>query len=140
MNKTEQIFNLSAPFDNPYQSPRTKILFVCSAGLLRSPTGAAVGIQRGYNTRSCGTLQCALIPLSVNLIEWAEFIVFVNKENYTDAIRNFEAVGYDEDINKKKIILSIPDSYNAFDPTLVRLFNEFFDEWESNAAKPSNLP
>lgn len=47
MNKTQQIFNLTAPYDNPYQSNRTRILFVCSAGLLRSPTGAAVGSARG---------------------------------------------------------------------------------------------
>ncbi len=132
MTKTQQIFKLSAPYDNPYQGNATRLLFVCSAGLLRSPTGAAVGIKRGYNTRSCGSdASYALIPLSVNLIEWANHIVFVNHENYLQSITDFEAVGYDEDIKSKAIVLNIPDNYDAFSPMLVQKFNDWFDKWES---------
>ena len=40
---------------NPFQGEAKKVLCVCSAGLLRSPT-AAIILQRdyGFNTRSCG--------------------------------------------------------------------------------------
>ena len=54
---TNKIFLLNAPYDNPYQGDRRRILFVCSAGLLRSPTGAHVGSVRGYNTRAAGSNQ-----------------------------------------------------------------------------------
>lgn len=129
-NLTQKIFLLTAPYDNQYQSIRTRLLFVCSAGMLRSPTGAHVGSLRGYNTRSCGSSEYALIPLSVNLIEWAEVIVFVNVENYDEAEKTFEPVGYVEDLMQKSVILEIPDNYEAFHPTLIRLFNEFFDKFE----------
>jgi predicted protein tyrosine phosphatase len=132
LNKTQQIFNLTAPYDNPYQGSTTRLLFVCSVGLLRSPTGAAVGIKRGYNTRSCGSdASYALIPLSVNLIEWADYIVFVNQENFNHAVKDFEAVGYDANIKSKAIVLDIPDQYDAFNPVLVQKFNDWFDQWES---------
>lgn len=130
-NKTEQIFLLSAPYNNPYQGDATRILFVCSAGLLRSPTGAAVGVKRGYNTRSCGSANYALIPLSVNLIKWANHIVFVNQINYHQSIKDFKKVGYDEIIKSKAIVLDIPDRYDAFSPFLIEKFNEWFDKWEN---------
>lgn len=133
MNKTNQIFNLTAPYANPYQGNRTRILFVCSVGLLRSPTAAAIGIRRGYNTRSCGSdTSCALIPLSVNLIEWAEVIVFVNAENYQQSLKEFANTGYEEDIKTKSVIMNIPDNYEAFSPHLTRIIEAWFDKWESS--------
>lgn len=127
----DKIFQLSAPYDNPYQGNRTRMLFVCSAGLLRSPTGAHVGTLRGYNTRAAGSNQkYALVPLSVNLIEWASHIVFVNRENFIEAQDTFEAVGYADDIKAKSWVLDIPDRYEAFHPTLITSFNAWFDEFE----------
>lgn len=134
-NLTNAIFSANAPFMNPYQGNKTRLLFVCSAGLLRSPTGAAVGVQRGYNTRSCGShMEYALIPLSANLIEWAESIIFVNIENFDRAMATFKGTGYEEDIQKKAIVLSIPDTYEAFHPSLMRIFNDWFDTWEADCA------
>jgi hypothetical protein len=57
------------------------ILFVCSAGLLRSATAANIFAKRGWNTRSCGSMDYALIPISVNLIYWADKIYFMSKVN-----------------------------------------------------------
>lgn len=121
MSMTARIFELSAPYDNPYQSDRPRWLFVCSAGLLRSPTGAAIATELGVNARSCGSSNYALIPLSVNLIMWAQKIFFVNKENYMEAKLTFEDVGYVEDIEPKAIILDIPDIYEAYDPKLCEI-------------------
>lgn len=133
MNKTSKIFELNAPYNNPYQSNRPKLLFVCSVGMLRSPTAAAVGVQRGYNTRAVGSdVSCALIPLSVNLIEWADHIFFMTMENWDQAVETFEAVGYLQDLKEKSTILGINDSYDAFDPTLIRIINDWFDNWEEN--------
>ena len=132
-NLTNKIFQLSTPYDNPYQGNATRLLFVCSAGLLRSPTGAAVAVKRGYNARSCGShMEYALIPLSVNLIEWAQKIIFVQKENFEKAVATFKNTGYEEDIQHKGIILDIPDRYDAFSPVLVWHFEEWFNQWEAS--------
>lgn len=130
----QKIFALTAPYSNPYQGIRTRILFVCSAGLLRSPTGAHVGTLRGYNTRSAGSSAYALIPLSVNLISWAEHIVFVNPDNYNEALEVFELVGYNDDIERKSIVLDIPDRYEAFSPQLIQIWNDWFDKFEAKKA------
>lgn len=134
MNKTytDIMFENDCPWDNPYQGIRTRILFVCSAGLLRSPTGAAVASARGYNARACGSdFHYALIPFNLNLLQWAEFVVFVNAENYLqvkqDIRDNLWARGC---LEKKKIILDIPDQYEAFHPRLMQIFNDWFDEFE----------
>ena len=67
---------------NPYQGSFKKILTVCSAGLLRSATLQNYLIKNyDCNVRNCGTSESfALIPLSEALYEWADWIVFVNKE------------------------------------------------------------
>ena len=57
--KTEEIFELSAPYNNPYQGTDKKLLFVCSAGLLRSATAANLFAKKGYNTRGCGSAEYA---------------------------------------------------------------------------------
>lgn len=121
---TAKIFELSAPYNNPYQSSRKRWLFVCSAGLLRSPTGAAVATEMGVNARSCGSSSYALIPLSVNLIMWAQKIFFVNKENYIDAKIEFEGSAYEYDLDEKAVVLDILDIYHAYDPKLVAMFQE----------------
>lgn len=135
MTKTDKIFELTAPYDNPYQSIRTKLLFVCSAGMLRSPTGAMVGLQRGYNTRSCGALvDRALIPLSANLIAWAEFIVFVDKDSYSEARQVFGSTAMWDQLQGKSIVLNIYDCYDAFDRQLIAKFNDWFNDWEMESS------
>lgn len=121
MTYTEKIFELGCPFDNEYQGPAKRLLFVCSAGLLRSPTCADVGTSLGFNTRACGSHQeYALIPLSVNLIMWANKIIFVNEENEYRALEVFEPVGYAEGIKAKSIVWDIEDTFNRGDPKLVK--------------------
>jgi predicted protein tyrosine phosphatase len=122
--KNDAIFKTSAPYNNPYQTDRPRWLFVCSAGLLRSPTGAALAIQRGINARSCGSnFNYALIPCSANLINWADKIVFVNRENLWNLEDNFLGHAYLlEQIESKQIVLNIPDNYEYMDPELVGFF------------------
>lgn len=126
---TAKIFELSAPYDNPYQSVRPRWLFVCSAGLLRSPTGAAIATELGVNARSCGSSNYALIPLSVNLIMWAQKIFFVSRENHAEAQKTFESSGYTEDIDSKAVVLDIPDIYEAYDPELCKIFRNELSQY-----------
>lgn len=122
--KNAAIFDTNAPYSNPYQGTAPRWLFVCSAGLLRSPTGAALAVQRGINARSCGSnFNYALVPCSANLINWADKIVFVNRENLWQLEDNF--LGHKdllEQIERKQIVLDIPDNYEYMDPQLVQLF------------------
>jgi len=121
--KNAAIFQTNAPYNNPYQSSAPRWLFVCSAGLLRSPTGAALANQRGINARSCGSnFNYALIPCSANLINWADKIIFVNRENLWLLEDNF--AGHRElleQIEQKQVVLNIPDSYEYMDPELKQL-------------------
>lgn len=124
---TEQIFKLDAPYDNPYQGDYDRCLFVCSAGILRSATAAAVAIKKGINSRSCGSKEYALIPLSANLIMWAEGIYFVNIENYHDALATFgdENYLYKKLIDRTKThIWNIPDNYEYMQPDLVSILDK----------------
>ena len=127
--KNAAIFNTSAPYANEYQGQSPRWLFVCSAGLLRSPTGAAMAIKRGINARSCGSnFNFALIPCSANLINWAEKIIFVNGENLWQLEDNF--LGHKdllEQIEQKQIVLNIPDNFEYMDAELQNFFeNELF--------------
>lgn len=126
---TSKIFNANAPFGNSYQGDGLKIVFVCSVGMLRSPTFADVAnsMNGKFNARSCGSSSVALIPLSVNLITWADKIVFMNRENKDEAIKTFEAVGYDEDINMKAIVAGVDDDFPRNDPKLIRIAKNFLE-------------
>jgi predicted protein tyrosine phosphatase len=122
--KNAAIFNTTAPYSNPYQGNTPRWLFVCSAGLLRSPTGAALAVKHGINSRSCGSnFNYALVPCSANLINWAEKIIFVNPENLFQLEDNFIAhKDLLDQIEQKKIVLSIPDSYEYMAPELQSFF------------------
>ena len=123
--KTQQIFEVTAPYDNECQGSRIRALFVCSAGMLRSPTAAVIAAQHGMNTRSCGSESYALIPLSANLIEWANIIYFVNPYNYQSALINFSADAYLQELIKKRaVVWDIPDDYNYMHPELVEIINK----------------
>lgn len=108
------------PWENPYQGKDKRVLFVCSAGILRSATGARMYAQK-YNTRSCGSYEWALIPISNDLIAWAQEIVFVNKDNFDQVKEGFSLEG------KTVIVLDIPDNHEHMAPELQRAFLEQYD-------------
>lgn len=124
--KNATIFTTNTPYSNPFQGASPRWLFVCSAGLLRSPTGAALATKRGINARSCGSnFNYALIPCSANLINWAEKIVFVNRENLWQLEDNF--LGHKdllEQIEQKQVVLNIPDNFEYMDQELQQLFED----------------
>lgn len=127
--KTDQIFELSCPYNNPYQGNASRILFVCSVGMLRSPTAAVEAIKQGYNARACGSCQeLALIPLTVNLIMWADKIVFMNEENQFEALQTFFG---DIETTKKlteSVVWNIEDNFDYCNPILQRICAEKLEE------------
>mgnify|MGYP006914605993 FL=1 len=77
---TQAMFETNCPYNNPYQGGDKRVLFVCSAGLLRSATAARIYAGR-YNTRAAGSADYALIPVTQELLLWAHEVVFVNAYN-----------------------------------------------------------
>lgn len=106
---------------NPYQGKTKKVLCVCSAGLLRSPTAAVVlNREYGYNTRACGIEPSfALIPFDEVLAHWADEIVVM--EPYQ--------VGLVPERYKDKVLcLNIRDSFEYMNEELQRQIKEKYDQ------------
>ena len=106
---------------NEYQTDVKKVLCICSAGLLRSPTTAVVLSQEpyNYNTRAAGIVEeYALVPVDAVLIHWADEIVCVEPR--------IETLLRDEfDVNDKNIVtLDLPDMFEYRNPVLVELIKE----------------
>lgn len=100
---------------NPYQGKYKRVLAVCSAGLLRSPTAAWVlsNAPFHYNTRSCGIEPGhALILLDDVLLEWADEVVCM--DSYMASV--IQATG----ISKPIINLNIGDNYAYRDAELIK--------------------
>lgn len=131
MSKTQEMFFQSNPYTTDFQGDYVRALFVCTAGMLRSPTAAAVACKMGWNTRSCGTDRNALIPLTQQLINWANKIYFVNSENYEVAKLQFSpdigvATWVLPMLEQKSVVWNIPDEYAYMDPELVKQIEELF--------------
>jgi predicted protein tyrosine phosphatase len=103
---------------NPNQGKAKKVLCVCSAGLLRSPTLAWILSNEpfNYNTRAVGTSNdYALIVLDEVNLQWADVVVFVDKENHSIARYEFaELID-----NMECHVLKIPDVYQFRHPKLI---------------------
>ena len=114
---------------NRYQGSFKRVLCVCSAGLLRSPTAAWVLGQEpyNYNTRACGIdVGHALIPLDTVLLSWADEIVCMDADQ-EDRIRSLLQAEVLGGLDKKVINLRVPDNYAYRDPELVRLIKEAYN-------------
>lgn len=108
---------------NPNQGKFKRVLCVCSAGVLRSPTAAEILSQPpfNFNTRAAGIdSDFALIPVDGALLEWADEVVCMTSYQY-EALRQ---QGYSKPI----ITLDIEDNYEFRDPELVKLITERYTE------------
>lgn len=101
---------------NPFQGDFKKVLTVCSAGLLRSPTLAWILGQDKYNTRSCGIHDYALIQIDSVLVNWADIIIFLHKDVYKACPLPYKSVK-----GKQIIIFDVPDIYAYKDPELLEI-------------------
>ena len=112
---------------NPNQGSAKKVLCVCSAGLLRSPTLAWVLSNEpfNFNTRAVGTSDnYALIVLDEVQLQWADAVVFVDDSNYiTACYEHKELID-----NMEHYVLQIPDVYQFRHPKLVEIATEQLKE------------
>jgi len=95
-----------------------RVLFICSLNMMRSPTAESVYSQvSGIEAMSAGTEKNAEMPVSAELIEWAEIILVMEarhkkrlQEQFGSALKT-----------KKLAVLEIPDLYGYGNPELVQV-------------------
>lgn len=120
-------YNRIANTSNRFQGETKKVLCVCSAGLLRSPTMAVVLSQEpyNYNTRAAGlSKEYALIPVDDVLLHWADEIVCA--EAYM--CQQIEEMLVTLSLQHKDIIsLDIPDQYEYRNPKLIGRIKEQYN-------------
>lgn len=113
---------------NNFQGNFKKVLCVCSAGVLRSPTLAEV-LSRdpfNFNTRAVGTDQeFALVPIDLVHIFWTDEIVVMDSYQL-EAVHRLQDEA--EELSDGMIFFErrpvhnfdIPDAFNFRDPKLVQ--------------------
>lgn len=116
-------------YDNEWQGDIKRVLCVCSANMLRSPTMQVVlsSDPFNYNTRSCGTHDYALIQLTADLLSWADEIVCADTEHFNRVHYFHDRLAYLKDT--PIVNLRIPDIYGYRDPQLVQLIRDRYLEW-----------
>ena len=118
---------------NPYQGKDKRVLCLCSAGLLRSARLAQILQQDyNYNTRNAGVSDYALIPVNTALLAWADEIVCVEEEVYRllmhSVVNTYTYQPEIDKINKKCVVLSIPDVYSRTDYELGEVLKQQYED------------
>lgn len=122
--KTQAILESQSVWDNSFQGTDKKVLFVCSAGILRSATGARMYAKK-YNTRCAGSESYALIPVTADLLLWADEVVFVTADNCKSVSKRFDL----DSFNCNVVVLNIPDVYDHNSPGLRLHFQEQYEDY-----------
>ena len=113
-------------YSNSYQGDYKRVLTVCSANMLRSPTIAHVLSAEPYNfnTRSAGIAGFALIPVTEELLMWADEVVCADTEHalhIRDKLMQYQ-------LDKPIVNLNIPDIYEYRNPKLIELIKERYEQ------------
>lgn len=111
---------------NYYQGEAKRVLTVCSASALRSPTAAVVLNQEyGYNTKAAGvSLEYAIVPVTGRLLIWSQEIVVMENWQAHEIIEMLEIMGIDRPV----ICLNIDDNYYYMQPELVSIIKQRYDQ------------
>ena len=98
-----------------------RLLFVCSQNKLRSPTAEEVfSSWPNVEVASAGLNNDAEVPLTAELVEWAD-IIFVMER----AHRSKLSAGFKRQLNGQRVVcLDIPDRYQFMEPSLVEILKD----------------
>ena len=110
---------------NSFQGDYKRVLTVCSANMLRSPTIAHIlsADPYNFNTRSAGTEPYALIPVTEDLLRWADEVVCADTEH----VMRIRDKMMEWMIDKPIIDLQIPDHYEYRNPELIEMIKERYE-------------
>ncbi len=95
-----------------------RVLFICSQNRLRSPTAEQVfGAWPGLEVESAGLNHDAVVPVDVELLDWADLIVVMEQAHRNRLSKRFRSsLG-----GKRLVCLGIPDDFEYMEPSLVAL-------------------
>jgi predicted protein tyrosine phosphatase len=95
-----------------------RYLFICSQNKLRSPTAEQIFSARDdIEVSSAGTNHDAENPLDMEQVEWADFIIVMEKHHRNKLQKRF----FSALKSKRIIVLGIPDEYEFMDEELIRI-------------------
>jgi len=98
---------------------KTKVLFICSGNIDRSPTAEELfKARQDLEVKSAGTSILARRRVTRDVIQWADKI-FVMEEKHAEHISSMDPASA-----QKIVILNIPDVYHRNDPELKQLLLE----------------
>jgi predicted protein tyrosine phosphatase len=97
------------------------VLFICSQNRLRSPTAEQVFADwPGLETASAGVLADADVPVSPELLQWADLIFVMERAHRTRLSSRYRPW-----LNGTRVVcLDIPDDYDFMAPALVALLKK----------------
>jgi len=105
---------------------KTKVLFVCFANMERSPTAEQLYANHSdLEVKSAGVSRQAYIPVSKELVGWADVILTMEDYQKLHIEHNFR------DVIAGKMIdsLDIQDEYGFMDPHLQNIIITRVDAW-----------
>lgn len=104
---------------------KPNILFVCSVNRMRSLTADEIySSDERFNVDSAGTELSANVRIEEYHLEWADYIIVMEKQH-----RNKIRKRFPEFYQKKPIIcLYIPDVYDYMEQTLIDLLKVKFEQ------------
>jgi predicted protein tyrosine phosphatase len=111
---------------NQFQGDYKKVLCVCTAGMLRSPTIAHTLSAEPYNfnTRCAGTNdRLAIVELTDRLLVWADEVVCADTEHAQVVTKLLGKL----ELDTRVVNLGIPDIYDYRNPELVELIKTGYD-------------
>lgn len=109
-----------------------RVLFVCAQNRLRSPTAESIFRDvDGWEVASAGTNRDAEVPVSRDLLEWADVAVCMEKRHRDILRQRFRGALPDNRI----LTLGIPDDFEFMDAELIRQFRRLVP-WRLEAIRP----
>lgn len=114
-----------------------KLLFLCARNRLRSPTAEQVFASwPGVETASAGVNRDADVPVSPELLAWADVIFVMERRHRTKLAREFRRhLG-----GKRVVCLDIPDDFGFMDDALVRLLQSRVPRYLPSEASSQKTP
>lgn len=98
-----------------------RVLFVCSQNKLRSPTAEVVfSSWPDVEVASAGLNNDAEVPLTPELVEWADIIFVMESAHRTKLSASFKPYLK----GQRVVCLDIPDRFQFMDPVLVELLKQ----------------
>jgi len=106
------------------------VLFLCSQNRLRSPTAESIFADSdGFEVRSAGLNNDAVVPTTPELVEWANYIFVMEKAHRNKLQKKFK-----KHLNKQRVIcLNIPDEYEYMEDGLIRLLRHRLGNFFQNS-------